>query len=1701
MTEKTVITTGVTDTPTTGVAVDVTTVTTDTTGTITTPEGLLDNIRRKSGKSAISKQFLSDAFNAVSESEFTRERRKKAALKKINADLEKGIIPDYILEDGRIAGLQSNETKTFQTKMEAVTKRLFSSQYSSTLHNFRFIISDKDKPNAGVITKAKPPIIVFSKALIDLLETEDQLAAVLAHELTHQAIFDRIGKHGNSNPEETMSDVWAVHLLQKGGYNPHAMLEFMTKLRDLPEPDHERSILRILDPHPPINIRLRNIENALAIVEQKEKLNSGRTAFDEDLRATVGKAAHETYLERRLRELDYAALSLDDKVKATSRLILDEYIEFSEIHGHRNEEMQTHLKALCKDCRDTEQYDLLLPLYYALINIGPHLENHKATKMHTFISAIAFSRIPPLEVKTPLTPEIKEDLIKQHQEHRQEERYPMGVFRDLHIAMNGFVNAKSFDDALPHARTINAYTAAYDISRSYYLSRLHNLPDFSKLRHRQDIQKALAESQKTGKPTEFSWNPHRRWGQSPKEGATEILQALHSFHIDDGMIPAARKRRALWPLPYGFSFNHCNYDLDDLTLDGDGHILGLRADYDRRFDYDENRNETAFRASENALLRNLDKSAAETLAYIDWSEMETDLWGFIEKHQALLKPQLSIVNKGHDFAAAFVEKLEELHDKDPKKYAPHIRKFFDGYGQLQRAFGIGKNQKPHPQSLPGMIGAFHSETRYQGNTMGFRKDITKWVQSKQTYVTRKVSRDCQKGMFVDHPYIRMMTKFAPLYLDMRSIGMILDQTNIYCESPRKQDDVEKIFRVDIRALLGYEKPKTAQDLINTVKKLNDARNKEHPRSPHCFRHVADMEIHRFLLDNKDQYLDLQTLKDIKAVRHEGLSASVNPIIKIDDGSDYNDRFIMLFERQVRINAATDLDPNKTTVTDLINRYKSYCGVQSANGSLFTRQPALRKTYEQTIQTRIEAIKHPVKRKDRLEQLLNECDLKDPDFRGWAVDQWVKAQSTILLENYGTAYSRRLPRIADKVIQSTKKSQSVNMLSGLLNAIEAGEKDSFMVRDKLVNSLLKKGSEDGLLAAANDDVMDRMSNNPELRLSMLNFLTEPLSDANALNAFDQLQTIYMQKGAAPSQLQSLFTQYVKLPDEAKIDMMGITHRNFWSMPFAARTIYIERVLFPVDQTDQKDFDEAMRYVLDRILPEGKPYTAEARKILTTHMEECSKPLQRLMISALMTASEKKETTPAPSFATNAQNNAAQAQSPQSDIRPGQILSLVLGKTGAAGGKILQAVHSYLQSVPTDDPNLIQFRDDLKASKSDFNVPFRWDIFDRINQAVPQKIRQTMTVGRLLGAGSYGYTVQIRRKNKDTALTLLRPNVEYEAQHQFEHYRITAEKLAKDDSKWAPLTGILANAREMAQVEADFNIGAQQIRAAEKLYNGYKIKADEETFKIRTASLHDFGKEYKETALARGVHFNDLPATTQAEKQYRQAAAKALFTAEISIMLSGAGFDYDRHGAQQRIAGNTITMFDHGSLMYDLKKGAVKTPTEAEKHTLGTIIASVATDLKNGNSQVMEALLAKLTDTRQYGESADYIEGFKRGLLALGDYRQHMGTTDKARNDAVQNAIMAVILSGSVDPVIQSAVLKAVDPTGALTKDFKGAKQAAADGVIPPLASDITIISHGQAAFENRKNVIRAYIVTAVKQTFDAYMPSFLKRKNGSSRPQP
>lgn len=1430
------------------------------------------------------------------------------------------VTPDLV-EEYQLLDPKMPETQAFQERMERVQRRLLQSYPKTKGLRIHYAIIDSSEVNAAIMSGRSEPVVFFTKAMIDQCQDEDQLAAVLGHEFTHKEFFQRLGLHKNSNPEEASSDVWSVFALQKAGYRPAAMLEVINKFSEASYKSIIEKIYnaarRLSDPHPSKAVRRRNVENALAILEQKVELVSSSTPLSDADKKTYTSGHHTSQLQIQMRAANYSTMSTDEKAAFLEKLL---FSTIDSVSSHNDTATLARISDISEKIDD-------LPRDNAIRNALPDKLLKASYFNHAGRTAIkhAFHNLP---------------LPKN--------------FKDIELNGVTLFEARNSQDALQAAIDFNKGVKQYPLDSNSYASEMVSSWKFFPRKTKFDL---IYEVNRTGR-AKLPWHDQALWGLESDDGKP-ILEALYRMGIRDPR----------------FSFSMItttthspDKDLDpaDVLMDDNGFLTGFKSMRQNRFlAYNDYTDLVNAEYEHQKGRRNREEAA---VAETDWSLLEKDFRAFVRQHREMLKPDFTIKPTEYPFAERFTQEVTALLQRKPAM-RDTVYEFFFGPKEswLSRQFN--------------------------------RSETTDW-----TFI--KSLRECSRSY---PPSVRIRYDDHYLFLPKENplVGFVMkDEFGLFNTNEKIKISLQTDFWSIVyndksplhhRNILGLATPENPQDLFKNLAAIKS--HQGWMESTGHMKTFLQRELYEYLDKGHEHYLDLARVGSITKVAYDNSQY-------LSDESNKNAR--VNFRKALEVQLATNLNyelKNDFALSSLLSSYLFYSKQDEKGLPFLLSRPDLLEKMEETLIQRLDALPNGSEKLKLSERLLIEGNPKNPAVRNWAIDVW-STQIAHKIDKGVHLFSSReatIRKTAEHVMDNTNLAQSLYMLSGLLDKTQAQEKESFYVRDRLYASALAQGTQgtSHLLAAANDTVLENLGDDARAQKLTLQFLLEPYEDKNSEQLIRYLEDSYNDSKIGKFMRdKDIGSDISHIPHAAKVHRMKMFHANFWAMPFGARTIYLERVLFPLNG-GKSEFRNSTEYVMDKVMPVDKPYATEARMILKAYMQTVSPPLQRLILSALMTAND----------VSNKEGR---------EMRPGQILSMVLGQSGPAGAKILQAVHSN-DSTPED------IRNDVKDSKSDINRPFRWNIFERMREVMPGDARADVTkVCECLGAGAYGYTIRAEKGFGESAITLLRPNVEHEARYQFEKFRQTAESLAEEDPAWEPLIDIMSHARDMAAVEANFEIAARQIKQAGKHYDGLSVTVDGYKFDFSTARLKGHGMEFKETTLAKGTHFNDLASASAEEKAYKKAAAQALFTAEFYIICKGLPLDHDRHGAQQKLSGEKIVVFDHGAMMFDQKEMQAQYPTEDEKAAIGIILAETCNQVLLKGAPVVESLLENLKVAERNSASPDYFHAFKRAVLALNDFRRAMGDTPEEGNRKVMESIKAIVLTGNLDKTISDAALGHINP---------------------------------------------------------------------------
>ncbi len=275
----------------------------------------------------------------------------------IEQQLKSGLLPEALRESWKIIDLNSPQAKQFQASLQELAEILYAPtkggehlpNYEFKQHDFekepiRFLLSKEKYPNAWFVGHSNPPMIVLTEGLFvaegeneePAIQSQNDLAAVLCHEMTHLKMRQVYGAIPNSKIEEGFAYSFPLLLMyEKGrqiGLNPEKVIDESGR-KGVYSVLHSQSKKNqswsgYFDVHPsPDNIS--SIANNTLAYLKKEK---GKLAPDvpevkpytenDELIKTINEAEFTSFIEKALQEYpDYKNLPIVQKISVLGSIL------------------------------------------------------------------------------------------------------------------------------------------------------------------------------------------------------------------------------------------------------------------------------------------------------------------------------------------------------------------------------------------------------------------------------------------------------------------------------------------------------------------------------------------------------------------------------------------------------------------------------------------------------------------------------------------------------------------------------------------------------------------------------------------------------------------------------------------------------------------------------------------------------------------------------------------------------------------------------------------------------------------------------------------------------------------------------------------------------------------------------------------------------------------------------------------------------------------------------------------------------------------------------------------------------------------------------------------------------------------------------------------------------------------------------------
>ena len=528
--------------------------------------------------------------------------------------------------------------------------------------------------------------------------------------------------------------------------------------------------------------------------------------------------------------------------------------------------------------------------------------------------------------------------------------------------------------------------------------------------------------------------------------------------------------------------------------------------------------------------------------------------------------------------------------------------------------------------------------------------------------------------------------------------------------------------------------------------------------------------------------------------------------------------------------------------------------------------------------------------------------------------------------------------------------------------------------------------------AAENVFAILAQSSERALASIKFLNSKLTDASVQELIDVVS-----KGN-PDQYKDYMNK----------ETLSIIHENFWAANLPIRAYLMNRLLNAYSSEPQ----QKLQLVIDMYFDKNSKYYNDAVVVLNAVYNNLQDYEQSLILAALIASGQ--------------QDNKNTNMSDGSQV--GRGLKMFLQTKGAAFVKFGQLL-SYLPSL---DPDI---RRELATLREKANIPTRAELFDIIKTSLPEdEYKKISYVGKILGGGSFYITVAIKYNGQDCVLALMRPHTRDLTNSGLNMISNTINEMASKDKKFDALKNIVAQARDSSLSEIDIKQDYEKYQNAVKIYEHIHVHTPSGDFAPDVAKWlaygadHDNNNAYKIMEMAPG---NSLTSPDMSEQE-KHDFALAYTTLELSILLSGAQWDTDRHAGQQNFYNKYFRDFCIG--IFDTGAQMKNAPNKVDKVLLGHLLYELVRGVRDGRG-VGEVLTDTISKIDKAGEKLNidtmYIDGVQRGLTALSDIIEYQKEAKDEDGNIVQeskslsatdlqNIITAILDSGIIDTTIMKSI---------------------------------------------------------------------------------
>lgn len=1079
-------------------------------------------------------------------------------------ELNSGIIP---LELKERFNLIDSAPETILKKIREIIQKIVQlNDLQPDYCNILIQLSADTHANAATITTCKQPFMYFTLGLLNGLQSEDELAGVIGHELGH-ILLNKANElnHDGSKVNETAADNLGVKLIATAGYDPRGCIYFIENNADADshlinsnDICQMGSLLnqidvmqKLIDHHPADLNRIRAMETTITGLLRSGDIREFRgqpTKLPAEFFTAIQEISHVSIFDQALNNINYKNMSPLEKLKTVASILNESYPPKNHTDNDRITKIIKLISELKVDFTDEEQTEAFKKLTDIVIQRHPDTEDTIFTIQNIYLNT-ALSKVWVDGGKNPET---------------------IGRAEDLNQKMDEFVHAQTQEQAEQAANQIKKLTDTYKFEMGGLFTYLKKISTF-KLPTELEIRESFKKH--------HHWTPqyskHITWSRSSES----IKNVLLSMEITIDPFVAETLGKANSSIPNMHNSSHREKDFlffKYFTRSADGSVVDIvlsTPEFNWK-ELDENASEAEIIRLHTRLVEEKAAYEEEILKSVDWSLLRTDFVTFIHRYGMLLKHYYSLVPVKYPFAQSFFKELSIILLEKDEIFQSLVADFF------------ASSYTSNPKTAYRYFDIFNED----------------YLKLQDVWAYENVNPPALTHM--DDPFIQFLLNSSVNYIIDKNkiVRFLLETPGFFNPDPNKK--LKEIFKIPWTDIFGMQSKHFAS--LNEIFAASN-NNKE---LPNIFYAV---ELERITYEMQDSI----TLREFERLNIEAFW--------LLDTTLKNKCNFLTFLTELKMKVLVRVTNSHDAFQFLSDfRYgvaHNLFDVYSNGRELILAQLKTIILELETSEQRIAFLKELFR--PEIYGIFSSDPkydgyIPDSSLRDWCILKYTQALRKKLEEDDGsTAYYDKVKEVVDDIIANTQGFTQMMILTVLANQLNAQKKLAYYIRDSVKKHALAEALSNRYTSILAELFMNECAHDEQLRTQIINFLTNPCTVAGTEALSTYLNATYPKLRDSINLTNDntglLFTR-----------MLNDFHQNFRSASLEVKTVYLETILFPIGSSEEQQKTILSKLVLD-IFPikNAQDDNNIAQLIVTAYLNAAAISEQRLLATAMVVANIREE----------------------------------------------------------------------------------------------------------------------------------------------------------------------------------------------------------------------------------------------------------------------------------------------------------------------------------------------------------------------------------------------------------------------------------------------------------------------------------------------